>query len=132
MHGTVDGDVESRDLIVGPNGTIKGNVRVDQADVQGKILEHIEARVCLSLRKTGRIEGSTVYGNIEIERGGVLSGEISVISASEKLLQPLQMGKAKDLSQHSSPRLVPTEAARSEGGPKSDVKKETQSTSIKK
>jgi cytoskeletal protein CcmA (bactofilin family) len=72
----------ARDLLVGPTGTIKGNVKVDQADIQGKVLQNIEARVCLSLRKTGRIEGSAVYGDIEIEKGGVLAGEVSSIKAS--------------------------------------------------
>lgn len=84
VHGTVEGDLVARDLLVGPTGTIKGNVKVDQADVQGKVLQNIEARVCLSLRKTGRIEGSAVYGDIEIEKGGVLAGEVSSIKGSEK------------------------------------------------
>jgi hypothetical protein len=55
VHGTVEGDVVARELLVGASGTIKGNVKVDQADIQGKVLENVEARVCLSLRKTGRI-----------------------------------------------------------------------------
>lgn len=84
VHGTVEGDLAARDLLVGPTGTIKGNVKVDQADVQGKVLQNIEARVCLSLRKTGRIEGSAVYGDIEIEKGGVLAGEVSSIKGGEK------------------------------------------------
>ncbi len=84
VHGTVEGDLVARDLLVGPTGTIKGNVKVDQADIQGKILQNIEARVCLSLRKTGRIEGSAVYGDIEIEKGGVLAGEVSSIKGNEK------------------------------------------------
>jgi cytoskeletal protein CcmA (bactofilin family) len=84
VHGTVEGDLVARDLLVGPTGTIKGNVKVDQADVQGKVLQNIEARVCLSLRKTGRIEGSAVYGDIEIEKGGVLAGEVSSIKGTEK------------------------------------------------
>ena len=79
VHGTVDGEIIARDLLVGPTGTIKGKVSVDQADIQGKIFEHIEAKVCLSLRKTGRIEGSATYGDIEIEKGGVLSGDVSTI-----------------------------------------------------
>src|SRR5690349_23276863 len=83
VHGTVEGDLVARDLFVGPTGTIKGNVKVDQADIQGKVLQNIEARVCLSLRKTGRIEGSAVYGDIEIEKGGVLAGEVSSIKGSE-------------------------------------------------
>jgi cytoskeletal protein CcmA (bactofilin family) len=84
VHGTVEGDLVARDLLVGPSGTIKGNVKVDQADIQGKVLQNIEARVCLSLRKTGRIEGSAVYGDIEIEKGGVLAGEVSSIKGAEK------------------------------------------------
>jgi cytoskeletal protein CcmA (bactofilin family) len=84
VHGTVEGDVVARDLLVGPTGTIKGNVKVDQADVQGKVLQNIEARVCLSLRKTGRIEGSAIDGDIEIEKGGVLAGEVSSTKGSEK------------------------------------------------
>ncbi|MBZ0146272.1 MAG: polymer-forming cytoskeletal protein [Pseudorhodoplanes sp.] len=84
VHGTVEGDLIARDLLVGPTGTIKGNVKVDQADIQGKVLQNIEARVCLSLRKTGRIEGSAVYGDIEIEKGGVLAGEVSSIKGAEK------------------------------------------------
>jgi cytoskeletal protein CcmA (bactofilin family) len=84
VHGTVEGDVVARDLLVGPTGTIKGNVKVDQAEVQGKVLQNIEARVCLSLRKTGRIEGAAVYGDIEIEKGGVLAGEVSSIKGNEK------------------------------------------------
>lgn len=84
VHGTVEGDLVARDLLVGPSGTIKGNVRVDLADVQGKILQNVEARVCLSQRKTGRIEGAATYGEIEIEKGGVLSGEVSSIKGSEK------------------------------------------------
>jgi cytoskeletal protein CcmA (bactofilin family) len=83
VHGTVEGDLTARDLLVGPTGTIKGNVKVDQADIQGRVLQNIEARVCLSLRKTGRIDGSAAYGDIEIEKGGILSGEVSSIKGNE-------------------------------------------------
>jgi cytoskeletal protein CcmA (bactofilin family) len=79
VHGSVEGEIVARDLLVGPTGIIKGKVSVDQADVQGKVFDRIEAKVCLSLRKTGHIEGSAVYGEIEIEKGGVLSGEVSTI-----------------------------------------------------
>jgi cytoskeletal protein CcmA (bactofilin family) len=84
IHGTVEGDIESRELLVGPTGVIKGNVRVDEADVQGKIFENIEAKTCLRLGKTGQIQGKAVYGEIEIEKGGVLSGEISSIDRTAK------------------------------------------------
>ena len=82
VHGTVDGEIIAKDLLVGPSGTITGKVSVDQADIQGKIFDHIEAKICLSLRKTGRIEGSASYGDIEIEKGGVLSGDVATIKSA--------------------------------------------------
>ncbi len=102
VHGTVEGDIVARDLLVGPSGTIKGNVRVDMADVQGKILQNVEARVCLSLRKTGRIEGSATYGDIEIEKGGVLSGEVAAINGSDKS----ESGKKDGNARVSSPPIA--------------------------
>jgi cytoskeletal protein CcmA (bactofilin family) len=97
IHGTVQGDIESRELFVGPTGVIKGNVRVDEADVQGKIFENIEARTYLRLGKTGQIEGKAVYGEIEIEKGGVLSGEIfSIDSTANSQTTTVQLNKAAD------------------------------------
>lgn len=43
--------------------------------------------MCLSLRKTGRIEGSATYGDIEIEKGGVLSGDVSTIKGASTAQQ---------------------------------------------
>jgi cytoskeletal protein CcmA (bactofilin family) len=83
VHGTIEGDVVAQELLVGANGMIKGNVRVELADIQGKVLENVEARVCLLLRKTGRIEGSTSYGEIEIEKGGILTGEAHVLKRDD-------------------------------------------------
>ena len=84
VHGSIEGEVVARDLQVGPTGMIKGKVIVDQADIRGKVYEQIEAKICLSLRKTGRVEGSASYGEIEIEKGGVLSGEVSTIKSDGK------------------------------------------------
>jgi cytoskeletal protein CcmA (bactofilin family) len=88
--GTVEGQVDAGELLVGANGTVKGNVQVDQAYIQGTILENIEAKVCLRLRETGRIEGTAIYGEIEIEKGGLLVGRVSQRSAgaSEALRAP--------------------------------------------
>jgi cytoskeletal protein CcmA (bactofilin family) len=81
--GTVEGQVEASELLVGANGIVKGDVRVDQADIQGTILENIEAKVYLRLSQTGRIEGTAIYGEIEIEKGGIFLGRMSERNAGE-------------------------------------------------
>jgi cytoskeletal protein CcmA (bactofilin family) len=99
VHGTVEGDVIARDLLIGPSGVIKGNVKVDLADIQGKVLENVEAKVCLSLRKSGRIEGTASYGEIEIEKGGVLSGEVHALAgktdAANVVSPPISFGAVR-------------------------------------
>lgn len=75
--GTVEGQVEASELLVAENGIVKGNVRVDQAHILGTILENIEATIYLRLSQTGRIEGTALYGEIEIEKGGILVGRMS-------------------------------------------------------
>jgi cytoskeletal protein CcmA (bactofilin family) len=88
--GTLEGQAEAGELLVGTNGLVKGDVRVDQAYIQGTILDNIEARGCLRLRETGRIEGTAIYGEIEVEKGGTLIGRMSErgAAASESLKAP--------------------------------------------
>jgi cytoskeletal protein CcmA (bactofilin family) len=109
VHGSVEGEIVARDLLVGPTGMITGKVSVDQADIQGKVFERIEAKVLLSLRKTGRVEGAATYGEIEIEKGGVLSGEVSTMKGSEGHHTPLPKVQAN--------LPLPPHVVSSSGGP---------------
>jgi len=110
VHGTLEGNVESRELIVGPKGMVKGDVRVDQADVYGKIMERAEIKMCLVVRKTGRVEGAVSYREIEIERGGVIAGELSVVGGAEKLPVDGLLDVGKDLTQRNRPKVVALES----------------------
>lgn len=60
-------NVESKDLLV--NGEIKGNVRVEGF---------------LSLGSTARIIGDIQYGEISIERGAVINGQLSLAQEGGK------------------------------------------------
>jgi cytoskeletal protein CcmA (bactofilin family) len=117
VHGTVEGDLSARELFVGATGMIKGQVRVEQAVVEGKVLEHIEAKGCLSLRKTGRVEGSASYGEIEIEKGGILAGEVSSILKTDiptPLAAPAPLNIRPATPQPSGPTPIPLAAVRNE------------------
>ena len=89
VHGTIEGgDTQARELHVGRTGVVSGKTCVDVAEVHGRVVERIEARVRLSVRKTGSIEGTAVYGEIEVEKGGKLSGNVSTLSTSEENPEP--------------------------------------------
>jgi cytoskeletal protein CcmA (bactofilin family) len=109
VHGTLEGDIECRELIIGPKGMVKGNVRVDQADVYGKLFERAEIKRFLIVRKTGRIEGTVAYREIEIEKGGVIAGEFSMSGVNGDIQSDTQLEQTSDPHPRSRPRIVAME-----------------------
>ncbi|QGM46861.1 bactofilin family protein [Methylocystis heyeri] len=86
VDGAVEGEISCSRLIVGPSGVVTGSISVSEADIYGKIGEDITVRGLLIVRSSGRVEGKWVYGEIEVEKGGVLSGvaEAAEIRAETK------------------------------------------------
>lgn len=82
VDGTVEGTVTARELLVGTSGHVAGSVSVATADIRGSIGRSIRAEEHITLRATGRVEGNLVYRSLEIERGGVVEGEILLINSS--------------------------------------------------
>lgn len=74
VDGAVEGTLTARAIMVGPSGSIKGNITATEADVQGSVSEKIEIKQLLIVRSTGRVDGNISYGEIEIEKGAVISG----------------------------------------------------------
>jgi cytoskeletal protein CcmA (bactofilin family) len=77
----VEGSVEAalRDcqtVEIAEAGLFRGSAEIDTADVSGRFEWDLTVRSRLIIRSTGRIVGTVRYGQIEIERGGVISGQI--------------------------------------------------------
>ena len=76
VDGVVDGTIEARELFVGASGCVTGSAKVAKADIRGVMGYHLEAAEHVTLRSTGRLEGKVVYRSIDIERGGIVQGEM--------------------------------------------------------
>jgi cytoskeletal protein CcmA (bactofilin family) len=77
VDGTVEGDVAAQAISVGETGTIHGKVTAAEADISGLVSDHIEIDHLLIVRSTGRVEGRVMYGEIELEKGAVVTGDLS-------------------------------------------------------
>jgi cytoskeletal protein CcmA (bactofilin family) len=78
----VEGKIEAKladcpNVIIKEGGIFNGESTTEEADVQGSFDGTLVARKRLTVRSTGRVSGTISYGEIEIERGGKISGEIS-------------------------------------------------------
>ena len=76
VEGRVEADMQNcRALAVARTGPFKGNAEVETADIGGTFEGSLTAEM-LVLRATGRIRGRIAYGEIEIECGATVIGEM--------------------------------------------------------
>ncbi len=83
----VEGQVEatlsdSRSIEISSSGVFKGKAQIEEAEISGRFDGELVVSQKLTIHATGRVVGNIRYGEIEIARGGVISGQIDVIAPS--------------------------------------------------
>jgi cytoskeletal protein CcmA (bactofilin family) len=61
----------------------KGSASIEDAEVRGRFEGNLVVRKRLLIKATGRVSGTIRYGQIEIECGGQISGDIQAQPAGE-------------------------------------------------
>lgn len=77
IEGVVDAtmrDVHTVELA--ETGSLKGTAEVEDAEISGNFEGDLVVRGKLTVYSSGRIRGNVTYGEIEIQRGGQISGSI--------------------------------------------------------
>ena len=69
----------SRRFEITESGIFEGKVEIDVAEIKGRFDGELMARGRLLIRRTGRVVGRIRYAELEIERGGQISGDVQVI-----------------------------------------------------
>ncbi len=71
---------ETRAIEIAESGRFtNGKAEVEDAEISGIYEGELTVRNRLLIRATGRVQGTVRYGELEIERGGKLSGTVSMI-----------------------------------------------------
>jgi cytoskeletal protein CcmA (bactofilin family) len=81
----VEGRVEaaltdSRSIEIAATGMFKGKAQIDSAEISGRFEGDLIVNHKLTIHSSGRVTGNIRYGQIEIARGGVISGQIDVLA----------------------------------------------------
>ena len=82
----VEGEVEvtlndTLALEITRGGRFTGGCEVEEADISGTYEGDLTVRKRLCVRSTGKLTGTIRYAQLELERGGQIAGNISVLSA---------------------------------------------------
>ncbi|MGE0725444.1 MAG: polymer-forming cytoskeletal protein [Alphaproteobacteria bacterium] len=76
VEGRVEATLTSRIIEIADTGLFKGNAEIDEAEVRGRFEGDLIVRKRLFIGATGRVTGKVRYGQLEIECGGQISGEV--------------------------------------------------------
>jgi len=79
IEGQFDGDLTVGNLLIGQTGRVTGTIKADRVDVKGELNKDISTRQLLIVRSTGKVNGTLEYGEIEIERGGQVRGNMTQV-----------------------------------------------------
>jgi cytoskeletal protein CcmA (bactofilin family) len=84
VEGSVEANLQDcHDVDIAESGLFKGSATIDDAEVRGRFEGNLIVRKRLLIRSTGRVSGTIRYGQIEIECGGQISGDIQAQSGDD-------------------------------------------------
>jgi cytoskeletal protein CcmA (bactofilin family) len=84
VEGRVEANMKDcREIEISESGTFKGEAEIEIAEISGTFEGNITARKLLIIRSTGRVTGKVRASQMEVERGGEISGEIEILPEAE-------------------------------------------------
>ena len=89
----VEGNVEAnltncREVEIAESGTMKGTAAIEDAEIRGRFEGTLTVRKRLFIRATGKVTGMVRYGQLEIECGGQVSGDVQAQPTAEDEARP--------------------------------------------
>src|ERR1700726_3346913 len=90
IEGSVDAKLpDCRATEIAESGLFKGSTSTDEAEIRGRFEGDLIVRNRLLIKATGRVSGTIPYGQIGIECGGQIFGDIQTQPADELGKAPL-------------------------------------------
>jgi cytoskeletal protein CcmA (bactofilin family) len=80
ISGTVEGELTAKQIVIEHSGVVRGKVTGESVDVRGEIAEYLSSTRSLIIRSTGKVSGAIHYAELEIEKGGLLHGDLSILA----------------------------------------------------
>ena len=77
IQGTIDGDIECNSVTINKSGIVKGKIKTEIMTVEGKTEGEINVNYVLDIKSEGNVSGKIFYGELQIDKGGKISGEIN-------------------------------------------------------
>ncbi len=101
VEGTIESTIECRSIEIRASGVVTGEATVESATIVGRFDGNLVVTGCLTVHAGGRISGSVRYGEIEIERGAEITGDVATVGSETS-------GDAASMTEQPIPPRDPT------------------------
>ena len=99
VEGSVEANLNNcREVEIAETGLLKGTAAIEEAEVRGRFEGNLTVRKRLHIRATGKVIGTVRYGQLEIECGGQISGDVQSQPFSDAGEPPLTAPRPTILS----------------------------------
>ena len=79
VDGTIRGTISTKGrLVVGPTGSIEGDVTCHNAEIEGQLSGKVNVGELLSLKSTALINGNVSTGKLQVEPGAVINASVDM------------------------------------------------------
>jgi cytoskeletal protein CcmA (bactofilin family) len=89
VEGSVEANLTNcREVEIAESGNMKGTAAIEEADIRGRFEGNLTVRKRLFIRATGKVTGTVRYGQLEVECGGQVSGDVQAQPTAEDEVRP--------------------------------------------
>jgi cytoskeletal protein CcmA (bactofilin family) len=93
IDGVVNGDIQSRNIVIGEGAAVTGSLQAETVQVFGKLVGEIKAD-SVTLERTAHVEGDIVHKTLAISQGAFLEGACrrldAVVPAAASVAAPVE------------------------------------------
>jgi len=84
IEGEVDAKLNDVHTVeIAETGSFRGKAEIEDAEISGLFEGDLVVRNRLTIYSTGKVRGNITFGEIEIERGGELTGTIAIVGQTQ-------------------------------------------------
>jgi len=84
-HGEVEGDIELDGVVqIGPHAKVRGGVKAKEADIAGSVEGDVVTQGRVTLRTSCNLKGDVTTGQLVVEPGAVLQGQLHIAAEQSK------------------------------------------------
>jgi cytoskeletal protein CcmA (bactofilin family) len=110
VEGRVEGDLDCGNLVIGPEASVRGQVRAESARIAGTVEGGVAIRQ-LTVEAGARILGDVEYENISIENGAHIDGRLKHGALATAAAVTPALGAPKEFKMFDAPAEAAEEAA---------------------